>query len=213
MSLTQPDEVTKVVKRAKSLGIPLMDFVGKINKTYVTGGVTGFEFQPKSYDEFKAVVSGAAERMKMGVDDEAGDVGCFMGSDAARHGYAISAREFSAGSSLHLELGRLKCDAHVDSQGITPGNHANVPLWGDRYDPIRLIPHGINDLLPSMIGESFVATKMINPVLGRLSIEMRYKGVDLITDGRYPSANILGVSPVQVDKPNNQVMFNLTFEL
>ncbi len=209
-------EVEKVVKQAKSIGIPLLDFVEEVTEVYVQGGVTGFKFFPKNYDNFKSLVQSEEMRTKIGIDSDGGSIGNVMGSDARRHGYSISARQYSAGSSLHLELKNGLCDAHVDSRGITPGDHDRVPLWGDRYDPVRLIPHGINDLLPSIlgdsfVGDSFVVKSMVNPVLGRLSVEMRYKGNDLITDGRYPGASpVLGGS-WQAMKPANQFMFNLTF--
>jgi hypothetical protein len=207
-------EVAKVVERAKPLGIPLMNFVDTVEKVYVTGGVTGFHFKPRRYNELKAAVYNAAKRMVMGIDGDAGAIGAFMASDAHRHGYAISAREYSGGASLHLELSRHKCDAHIDSRGISPGKLNGVPVWADRYDPTQLVNHFIKDLAPSMLTDSKAAflAPALNPVLKRLTISARLRGRDLMLDGRYPAGTGAGRRSVIAGEPRSQILFTLTFE-
>ncbi len=204
--MSKDKAVTEVVNRAARVGIPLGEFIGTVKKTYVTGGVTGFQFIPKNYEKYLQALDVAVKLKKMGNDHDVGYIGEVMGSDAKKHGYLISARELSLNSSLHLELSKLKCDAHIDSSGICSFPETGHPLWGGRYDPVKLIPHGIHDLLPSMIGDNVYANTLINPILKRLDLSARVLGQDLILNGKYTP------NPLSTGDKDSNIVASLIFK-
>jgi hypothetical protein len=105
-------------------------------------------------------------------------LGLFMGSDAKKHGFSMSLRSKSETSSVHLEISRYICDAHVDSVSTVAGTSGR-PYWGNdgQYNQTRFLDHFIKDLLPFYLEE----TPRWIPVFGTL---MHDKGsYDAITHG------------------------------
>lgn len=210
MAISIPNKIQPVIDRAEALDIPLLDFIDSIIKTYVHGGVTGIKFRPKNYSGLQLSVAKAIRKMVLFDDDYSDSVGTIMGSDARKHGYSVSAREMNLTNSLHVELNKLKCDVHLDSRSIVTG-HTGFPYYGGHYDPTRLIPHGINDLAPSMLADSRLSflSPVVSPILSRLNLEvsLRDRAPDtgaresaMLTGGKLPGA-----------RENYRVGFTLTF--
>ena len=175
MSGSHPDAVKRVLKRANELEIPLDKHISRVTESYEKGGVQGFRFIPKDYQKLQEHIYAAIKRMVLKADDYADKVGAFMGSDARKNGFSVSARERNATNSLHIELSKSVCDAHLDSRSITTG-HQGFPFWGGHYDPTRLGPHFLNDLLPFYVSDFTPrAAPFVNPLLKRLGYEVGIK--------------------------------------
>ena len=196
-----------VCTRANILHIPLQNFVKKITKQYVNGGVTGFEFIPKNYEDYLKVVDIAVIQKALGDDDKAGVVGAVMGSVAHSDGYAMTVREKTFGSSLHLELGKKKCDAHIDSHGICHAQQKHgVPLYAGQYDPTSFFDHGLKDLLPSMLG-----MKGPSRVLNAINLNLRVDGKNQLSNGVFETDSLVDASNKTVNQPASQAIISVSF--
>ena len=208
MSGPHPEAVKRVLERANQLHIPLEQHIERITQSYQHGGVQGFRFNPKDYDKLQEHIAAAIKRMVLKADDYADKVGAFMGSDARKNGFSISARERNATNSLHIELAKSVCDVHLDSRSITTG-HQGFPFWGGHYDPTRLGPHFLNDLLPCYVADYTPSlAPFVNPVLKRL-------GYDLGVKSKAPSLKALDGSDLiggpARDPEGFRIGFSLTF--
>ena len=218
MGVDIPAKIKPVIKRAESVGIPLTNYIDSIIKTYINGGVKGITFRPKNYVGLRQSVIQAIRKMVLFDDNYADTIGGIMGSDARRHGYAISAREKNLTNSLHVELNSKKCDFHLDSRSITTGE-PGFPMWGGHYNPVRFIPHGIRDLAPSMLADSKLSalSPIVSPILSRLDLQLGLNGRQLVLDGNIPQGSAqgprfmdgLGRTP---QKEKLRIGFTLTFE-
>ena len=200
-------EVKKVLQRAQSLQIPLRRFIDCITETYIDGGVQGFKFVPKNYSSLQNVIAAAIKKMVLFNDDYTDSVGAIMGSDARKHGYAVSARERNLINSLHIELSKQKCDVHLDSHSITTG-HIGFPFWGGHYDPTRFIGHGIKDLAPSYLHGTWAS--FLSPALARLDLDLSLNARAAETGQR--EAAFLNSNITAPYKERLRVGFSVTFK-
>ena len=206
MSFYTRMEVVNVLKRATALKIPLRRHIDTIKETYVAGGVQGFKFTPKDYPGLQKAVAEAIKHMVLFNDDFTDAVGAIMGSDARKHGYAVSARERNLYDSLHIELSKRSCDVHLDSTSITTG-FKGFPFWGGHYDPTRFIAHGIKDLAPSYLHGTWAS--FLSPALARLDLDLSLNNRAPET-GRREASFLTGGLPAP-HKEKLRVGFSLTF--
>lgn len=199
--MRRSQEVTAVLKRMPFLA----NYVGEIVEVYTKGGVRGFKFVPSDYDLLKAAIDRHIQKFVEDGKDAKGDsdaVGAFMGSDAHKHGFLLSLRSKSDTSSVHIELKKGLCDAHIDSVSTTTAT-PGFPQWGNsgQYNPTRFIDHFVKDLLPFYLEDA----RPYVPVFGTLLKDPKVyqavtKGlsrtsVDLKLGERYDPANPLSNMP------------------
>jgi hypothetical protein len=135
--------VEQVMNHAKGLRIDLGAVIDKI-KTVTVKNPVGFDFTPvksSTRDLLLAIIDSA----RFGYDDPSGMFGFFAGCVARRSGFKSSFRQIGPGPSMHIQIGDLLCNAHIDSVGIASGrdaDHANI------YDFSKIADHWDRDLRP-----------------------------------------------------------------
>ena len=66
----------------------------------------------------------------------------------ARHsGFKSSFRQIGPGPSLHIQIGDLLCNAHIDSVGIASGRDSSL---ANLYDFSKIAEHWDRDLRPEL---------------------------------------------------------------
>jgi hypothetical protein len=97
---------------------------------------------------------------------------------------------------LHLELGNPWCDAHIDSNSITPGDEESD--WGP-YGATRFAGHGFRDLLPEKLGP----LARYSPYLNKLKLDLTLHGRAPATGQREATYLDGGTAP---DKENKATL-------
>ena len=208
-------EVTAVLSRAKFL----KPYIGEIVEVYTKGGVRGFKFTPTNYGALKGAID---QHLNGFVVDGVGKgghpdvLGAFMGSDAKKHGFSLSIRSKSSTSSVHIELKKTLCDAHIDSVSTTaavPGR----PYWGSygQYNPTAFADHFIKDLLPFYLEDPppipVFGTLLKNPTVYKAFTKgLSRTSVDLKLNERYDPDNPMGNLP---GSPRKDTRLTFTFSV
>ena len=145
MNEQEAKAVEQVMAHAKGLRIDLGAVIDEI-KTVTVNNPVGFDFTPvksKTRDLLLAIIDSA----KFGYDDPSGMFGFFAGCVARHSGFKSSFRQVGPGPSMHIQIGDLLCNAHIDSVGISSGrdsSHANI------YDFSKIADHWDRDLRPEL---------------------------------------------------------------
>lgn len=209
--LQNSSQVTAVLKRVPFLRA----HIGEILEVYTKGGVRGFKFIPKSYNLLKEAIDEHIHRFVVDGTGKNGHpdlLGAFMGSDAKKHGFSLSMRSKSDTSSVHIELKKTLCDAHVDSVSTTvavPGR----PYWGSygQYNPTKFADHFIKDLLPFYLEDPppipVFGTLLKDPaVYEAVTRGLSRTSVRLRLNERYDPKNPLGNLPGAPQKDTRLVL-------
>jgi hypothetical protein len=137
--------VEQVMAHAKGLRIDVGAVIDEI-KTVTVNNPVGFDLTPvksKTRDLLLAIIDSA----KFGYDDPSGSFGFFAGGVAHHSGFKSSFRQIGPGPSMHIQIGDLLCNAHIDAVGIASGrdsSQANI------YDFGKIVDHWDRDLRPEL---------------------------------------------------------------
>ena len=127
MNQQEAKAVEQVEAHAKGLRIDLQAVIDEI-KEVTTKNPVGFDFTPvrsKTRDLLLAIIDSA----RFGYDDPSSMFGFFAGCVARHDGFKASFRQKGPGPSIHIQIGDLRCNAHIDSVGIVNGSDSTRQIF------------------------------------------------------------------------------------